>query len=75
MESAIGFLMSLIFILLFIFALGVAYKNRAYICKWLNSPYYASDDRKLRLKRKIEDAQAEIEDIEAREKAETEGES
>lgn len=69
MDAAIGFLLTLVFLALFAYVLGLGYKNRVMIQRWLNMPYYAEDDRKLRLKRRIEDSQKELADLE---KAETE---
>lgn len=53
-------------------ALGFGLRHRTSINKWLNPTYYACDDRKLRLQRKIEDAQNELKWIEKQEQAETE---
>ena len=71
MDSAIGFLFVMVVLCLFLFLGGLAYKNRAIIAKWLNAPYYAEDDRELKLSRRIEDCQREVRDIQRR-KAETE---
>lgn len=70
MEGAIGFLLVLIFLTIWIVLAGLAYKNRARIQRWLNTPYYASEDRRLQLSRKIEDAKKELEELD---KAETGG--
>ena len=67
MDAAIGFMFSLLFLSIFIVACAIAYKNRAAIKKWLNTPYHAEDDRKLRLQRIIEDAEKELESIEKEE--------
>ena len=64
MEGVLSLFFGLILLALVGFGLCIAYKQRAYLAKWFNSPYYAIDDRKLRLHRRIEDAQAELEDIE-----------
>ena len=68
MEGAISFMLCLIFLGVVVFMLGIVYRNRVSISKWLNTPYYAEEDRKLKLQRRIEDAQAELTEIE---KAET----
>lgn len=70
MEAAASLFFCLIILALFVIGLGYAYKKRAAIQKWLNTPYYASDDRRLRLKRKIEDAERELQALE-KEEAET----
>ena len=64
MEGAFGFLLGLTFLCFLFFGLALLYKNRAEVSKWLNTPYYAEEDRKLRLQRKIENAQKELEAIE-----------
>ena len=51
-----------------LFSLGYSLRHRASINKWLNPTYYAEDDRKLKLKREIEDCQKELEWIEDQEK-------
>jgi len=40
------------------------YRHRTAIAKWLNPTYYACNDRKLYLRRQIENAQKELEAIE-----------
>lgn len=72
MDAAIGFLFVLIVLLLLFFGLALLYKNRAVVGKWLNSPYYACDDRELKLHRRIEDAQTELDSI-SEKKTETGG--
>jgi len=67
--AAIDLLLTLVVLCLFGLFLGFAYRNRASIKKWLNTPYYAEDDRKLKLQRRIEDAQHEIADIDKKEAA------
>ena len=67
MDAAIGFLLVLIFLALLAFSLALVYKNRALVKKWLNAPYYAEDDRKLNLRRRIEDSANELAEIEAAE--------
>jgi len=69
MDLAVGFFALLVFLGVFLFVLALAYRNRATIGKWLNTPYYAESDRKLKLQRRIEDAEKELEAIE---KVETE---
>ena len=64
MEAAASLFFCLIILALFIIGLAYAYKRRANISKWLNTPYYAEDDRKLKLERRIEDASAELKEIE-----------
>lgn len=68
MDAAAGFILVLIFLLLLALLSGYAYRRRADIAKWLNYPYFACEDRKLYLQRKLEDAQKELEAIEAQEK-------
>ena len=51
-------------IILFAFA----YRNRRAIGQWLNWPYYAEDDREVRLRRTKEDAERELSWIEANKK-------
>ncbi len=72
MDSAIGFLFVLMVLFLLFFCLALLYKNRVVVGKWLNSPYYACDDRELKLRRRIEDSEKELNDIEAK-KTETGG--
>lgn len=67
MEAAAGLFFSLIALAVFGFGIAVLYRNRASVSKWLNAPYYADEDRKLRLKRRIEDSQKELADIEQKE--------
>ncbi len=67
MDAAIGFLLVLISLALLTYALALVYKDRAIVRKWLNAPYYAEDDRKLKLRRRIEDLANELADIEAAE--------
>ena len=67
MDSAIGFLLCLIFLGVVVFGVGVAYRNRAAISRWLNSPYYAADDRRLKLRRRIEDSEKELEALDEKE--------
>lgn len=69
MDAAIGFLLCLIFLALLVLGVAIAYRRRNEIRRWLNSPYYAADDRRLRLRRRIEDAEKELEELD---KAETE---
>lgn len=66
MEMAIGFFFVMLVICLFLFLLAFAYKNRAWIGKWLDAPYYAEEDRELRLRRELEDCQRELDHIEKR---------
>lgn len=70
MDSAIGFLFTMVVLAGVGFGFAILYKNRIPVTKWLNAPYYAEDDRKLRLQRRIEDAQKELEAIEQREQIE-----
>ena len=80
MESVGSFFLILVILILFLLFCGYCYKNRTSIAQWLNPTYYAYNDRKLRLKRIIEDArmdsEREVEDaekeLEAIEKAEAE---
>ena len=67
METAGGFFFSLVTLLLFVLLAGYAYRHRAVITKWLNPTYYAYNDRKLGLKRQIENAEKELEAMEAEE--------
>ncbi len=69
MDGAIGFLLCLIFLGLVVLGLAIAYRNRVTVSKWLNTPYYAESDRRLKLRRRIEDAEKELEQLD---KAETE---
>ena len=71
MEAAVGLFLILLVLSMFTVAGLFCYKYRARISKWVNSPYYACDDRKLHLQRRIENCQKEIAVIEANEKAET----
>jgi len=48
-----------------------AYRHRAAITKWLNPTYYAINDRKLQLRRQIENAEKELEAIEKEEAKKT----
>lgn len=73
MESVLALFFGIILLGLVGFGFAILYKQRAHVAKWLQAPYYACDDRKLHLKRKIEDAQTELEAIEKAE-AETQGE-
>ena len=73
MEGVFALFFGFIIMALVVVAVGIAYKQRAFLSKWLQAPYYASEDRKLTLKRRMEDAQAELEAIEKAE-AETRGE-
>jgi len=59
-DAALGFFLVLVFMTLFVLLCGFTYKCRAQVAKWLNYPYYAEGDRELQLKRKIENAQAEL---------------
>jgi len=63
MDAAIGFLFAMVVLAGVIFALAIAFKNRNAIKRWLNTPYYAEDDRRLRLHRRMEDAQKELEEL------------
>ncbi len=63
MDAAVGFMLVLLFLSLFALVLAILYKRRDYIRRWLNTPYYAEDDRKLRLQRRIEDAKKELEEL------------
>ena len=67
MESAISFLLCLIFLGLVTLGAAIAYKRRDAIAKWLNTPYYAESDRRLRLTRRIEDAEKELEMLDEKE--------
>lgn len=72
MESVIAFFL----LFLTIGALGLCYKNRHIIARWLNDTSLTVTDtkRKKYLRREIEDAEEELEEIEDREskkKAET----
>ncbi len=67
MDAAIGFLLVLIFLALLTFGLALVYKDRTIVKKWLNAPYYAGNDQKLNLKRRIEDSARELAEIEAAE--------
>ena len=69
MDAAIGFLLCLVCLVLVVFGIAIVYRNRAAVSKWLNTPYYADSDRRLKLRRRIEDAEKEIEVLD---KAETE---
>ena len=60
MEAAIGFIVIMMTMLGGVGVLGIAYKNRASIKRWLNAPYYSEDDREVRLKRRREDIDREI---------------
>lgn len=73
MEGVFALFFGFIIMALVIFGLAIGYKQRAYLSKWLQAPYFASEDRELLLKRRIEDATAELEAIE-KAKAETQGE-
>lgn len=68
MESVGAFFLSLVILILFLVFCGYCFKHRRSIAQWLNPTYYACDDRKLRLKRIIEnakrDSEREIEDAE-----------
>ena len=75
MDGGIGLLFSLLTLIAFCFGLGLVFKNRSLVQQWLNTPYYAEDDRKLKLRRKIEDCQAELTAIEEQEKEQTTTES
>ena len=68
MDSAIGLMFSLIFLTAFCFGLAILYKNRSPVQKWLNTPYYAEDDRKLKLERRIADATKELEHLQGQER-------
>ena len=80
MESVGSFFLILLIFILFLAFCGYCYKNRTSIAQWLNPTYYACDDRKLRLKRIIENAQRDSEravedakkELETIEKAEAE---
>ena len=80
MEAVGSFFLILVILILFLAFCGYCYKNRTSIVQWLNPTYYAYNDRKLRLKRIIENAQRESEravedaekELEALEKAEAE---
>ena len=80
MESVGSFFLILVILILFLIFCGYCYKNRTSIAQWLNPTYYAYNDRKLRLKRIIENAQRDSEravedaekELEAIEKAEAE---
>ena len=52
---------------------AILYRNRVSVSKWLKVPYSPEDDRKLKLQRRIEDAQIELEALEKNE-AEDKGE-
>lgn len=67
MEAAAGLFFSLIALAAFAFGAAVLYRNRISVAKWLNAPYYADEDRKLKLKRRIEDSEKELADIEQKE--------
>ncbi len=68
MDAALGFFFVMLTLLLFFLGLAYAYRNLNVIKAWLNTPYYANEDRRLRLRRRIEDAEKEIEELD---KAET----
>lgn len=68
--SGISMLLTLTAIAL---AIGFGLRYRSTIVKWINPTYYACDDRKLKLQRKIEDCQKELDWIKEEERAETEG--
>ena len=80
MEAVGSFFLILVILILFLAFCGYCYKKRTSIAQWLNPTYYACDDRKLRLKRIVEDARRDsartVEDaekeLEALEKAEAE---
>lgn len=63
MEAAASLFLCLGILALFVVSLAYVYKRRENIKKWLNPPYYAEDDRELRLKRRIQDCQAELDAI------------
>lgn len=64
MDSAIGFIVVLLTLLVALLGLAMVYKNRAAVKRWLNAPYYTEDDRVIRLKRRMEDTQRELEWLE-----------
>ena len=64
MEAAIGFFFVMLTFLLIILLAAYCYRHRAAITKWMNPTYYAYNDRKLQLRRQIENAEKELEAIE-----------
>lgn len=64
MEAAGGFFISMLTILLVFLLAAYGYRHRAAIARWLNPTYYAINDRKLQLRRQIENAEKELEAIE-----------
>lgn len=67
--SGIGLLFVLTVVIL---SLAYSFKYRRRISRWLDYPYFAEEDRKLNLKRTIEDAQKELEWVEQHRQTETE---
>jgi len=65
MESALA----IILILAVVFGFAMAYKRRVAVAKWLNDPdlLTAGGNRKKQLRRRIEDAQEELEAIQKKE--------
>ena len=63
MESAAGFFLVLLVLVLFILLGAYCYRHRIAIANWLNPTYYAMNDRKLHLHRQIENAEKELEAI------------
>ncbi len=67
MDSAMGVLVMVIILGVCAFGMGLLYKNRVTVAKWLNMPYFATDDRKLKLQRLLADTQAELKSMEDQE--------
>ena len=61
--------LAVVFILVVVFGLALAYKKRVAVANWLNAPGMAMENdpkrRKTILQRRIEDSQEEIERIDA----------
>jgi hypothetical protein len=68
LEGFIAFLIIDLHILL----AAYAYKRRYALLKWLEYPYYAEDDRELRLQRRVEDAQHELDWLRENKRSKTE---
>ena len=67
MDAAMGVLVMVIILGVCAFGMGLLYKNRVTVAKWLNMPYFATDDRKLKLQRLLADTQAELKSMEDQE--------
>ena len=60
MEAAGGFFFVMLTLVLIFVLVAYCYRHRAAIAKWLNPTYYAINDRKLQLRRQIENAEKEL---------------